>query len=166
MCVALEKQQHSEAPCWSNVIPYHILLATAMLAGGGGSMFLLAKTQRVYASKQLEGQAKHHHMLSHEPRILPDLFWLGPSKAQPRHLCGREWSIWQGRNRKQNCRTVCQTQFPITLWSIEKLFIITNRHIKYILWWWSVKEVSNRGNTELASMPEVSKVHPITSSWC
>lgn len=47
---------------------------------------------KVCASKQLEGQAKHHHMLSHEPRILLGLhcLWtlisLGPCRHDP-NIC-------------------------------------------------------------------------------
>lgn len=40
----------------------------------------------------------------------------------------------------------------------------TNHHVKYILWCWSVREISHSGNRDQATMPGVSKVHPITPS--
>lgn len=96
----------------TKLISCPIHFSTEILISGGGRTFLIAKAQKVCASKQLEEQAKHHPMVSHEPRILLGLYllWtltgLGPSGPNPNTcVCVNEVpdnTEMKSRNEKQN----------------------------------------------------------------
>lgn len=168
MCAALKKQQHSETPCWTQPMLFLGPFSTEILISSGRTTFLIAKAQRF----EPPGNWKNKLNITICCLMSQGYCWTfigyGPLLAWAlqamthTHICARVNEVPD--NTEMRSRTECQTQFPITLWSTEKSFASTNHHAKYILWCWSVREISHSGNRDQASMLEVSKAHPITSS--